>query len=357
MAQGDRHRPLMQGPWPGLTAQAFTGVPANAMQACSNWLEIDGYLQSRNRFLSMGQADGSYPLLVGNFQDINNNWHSYYISGTNLYYLTFNTSSLPVTVTFNLISTLAPINFPASAVGMYRKVHFSGDGGQQILVTDGSSTLGVDTNVFGARYLGSLDSHLIGCYTNESGTIYPYRVRWSGSGDPTDYTSFSSGLSDLVDCWDGINGYATLNYYGYVFRENGMTIMAPTGNGQSPFSFEPLSNAPQGVGVRYIGTLAVFGSTCAFVSSDDVYLFDGTRFSGIGGIANSALSQALEGRGIVYFSSLVPFFSEGGEVKRLFYVLVIGSQIWVCNVKTSSWVTWQVGSSTFTPTCLGMVTT
>jgi hypothetical protein len=87
-------------------------------------------------------------------------------------------------------------------------------------------------------------------------------------------------------------------------------MMTATGLGASPFQFDQVSHAPKGVGNFYPYSMDIFGTITMFVAEDDVYLFDSSTFSAIGGdardlifadIAESPASQVI-GTMVVRFS-------------------------------------------------------
>src|SRR5262245_12236770 len=171
------------------------------------------------------------------------------------------------------------------------RVYFS-NGTAPGAFSDGEATLKSMRHPGAFRFCGVLASHMITANTTEpapgitNSTRYPSRVRWSAIGDPTSWeekAGSSAGHEDLLDVPDVITGYMTLVRTGFVAHPHGFTIMTATGLGSRAFQFDPLQNAPKGVGVYYPPTLDVFGSIAAFVSEEEIYLFNGSSFIPIGG--------------------------------------------------------------------------
>lgn len=132
------------------------------------------------------------------------------------------------------------------------------------------------------KYVCELGFHLLVANTIEAGpTNAPNRVRWTGIGDGTDWTSFSAGQTDLFNGLGPINGLARVYQAGYAFQQFGITQIIPTGNGLAPFQFIPLGSRAKGSILPY--GVASFGElVAAYVGKNDVYVFDGTESINIG---------------------------------------------------------------------------
>jgi hypothetical protein len=206
-----------------------------------------------------------------------------------------------------------------------------------------------------SRILGEMNAHVVGFNTNEGGQVAPQRVHWSGAGDETDWTSFSSGQTDLFNSLGPITGFITLWQTGFIFQTLGVSIMSPTGNSQQPFIFGKFAGKNRGL--IYPHTLDTMDNQVAFfLGNDDVYMFDGTNFSPIG-------SMPLDGRrkigarraifndiltllnsqltidplpfiiGKCYNqSNLIPF--------RSYWISIPGIAIWVFNLDEMNWTRW-----------------
>ena len=189
----------------------------------------------------------------------------------------------------NVNTTALPF---ANAIAQGR-VYFS-NGSAPGMYSDGETTLKSMKHPGSFRGVGVLADHLITVDTTEPAPgislshRFPYRVRWSASGDPTSWVEqagSSAGHVDLLEVPETISGYCTLVRTGFVAHTHGWTMMTPTGLGSRPFQFDTVSHAPKGVGVYYPQTLDVYGTIAVFVSEQDVYLFDGSSFTAIGGDA------------------------------------------------------------------------
>lgn len=132
-----------------------------------------------------------------------------------------------------------------------------------------------------AKYLNELNFHLLAANTIEGGVAAPQRLRWTGTGDGTDWTSFSSGQVDLFNNLGPITGLAKVFQSGYAFQQWGITQIIPTGNGLSPFQFVPLGSKAKGNIAPY--SLVTFGEDIScYIGKNNVYAFDGTTSIPIG---------------------------------------------------------------------------
>jgi hypothetical protein len=91
-----------------------------------------------------------------------------------------------------------------------------------------------------ARSLMELNTHLIVADTIESGIRFSQRVRWTGAGDPTDWTSFSAGMVDILNNLGPIRGLCKLFQTGYAMHQLGDYSNRSNGNA-SGVSFHPIN--------------------------------------------------------------------------------------------------------------------
>lgn len=324
-----------------------------------NFFVREGRLQTRPRLNAFGNPpDGAILRNMITYQDVLNNYHTLALTTKTAYAVTAGPVYNPLTLPAGIV--LAGTALPYSWAKLNNKVFFS-NGSTDVVYADGSNSIQATADVQGAaRYMTTLIGHLLLGYTTEprpgaaGSIIYPQRVRWSKSGDPTTWTTSSAGFNDLLEVPDNITGLITLGTNGYVFRTNGITIISPTGPPNAPFLFFNQSIAPEGVGNFYPYSLASYGAWCVFVSQDDVYLFDGQSFTPIGGTARKKIFADLSnssGDQVVGF--ITP--SLGVNYPFLSYWLSIpGVNVsWVFSKVTGKWV--RFSSSAGYMTCLTQV--
>jgi hypothetical protein len=134
-------------------------------------------------------------------------------------------------------------------------------------------------------FLAEIGLHLMTLNVNVIGTgLKPQRYQWSGAGDPTDWTSFSSGINDqLIDLGPGV-GLQKLGQYGFGYHPNGILQIIPTGLGTSPFAFVPIVGAK--MGPRFLWSLQKLNvggvDSSIFAGSDNIYFFNQTSIQSIG---------------------------------------------------------------------------
>lgn len=332
-------------------------TPPNSFDEITNWLCRKGRFHTRFRLDSYTvPPDGAQVKEVRTFSDIQNNLHTLVLTTANAYMLTtgptYNLLTYPVGVV-NLTGTALPYG-TAVAQG---KLFFS-NGSKKILYADGEASLKSANAIGSARFLALQASHLIAAYTVEPapGTVgaitFPVRVRWSKSGDPTDWTSFTSGSTDLLEVPDVITGLATLGRNTVIFRTNGWSIMTPTGIGSQPFDIENISIAKIGIGNRYPYSLALFGNNAVFVSSMDIHLLtNGLQLSAIGTKSKKRIMKQLGDATSEVVGFAVAQLSPG--VDYLSYWLSIPpDNLWVYHYDEDNWMEFSsvAGTATYMAT-------
>jgi hypothetical protein len=229
------------------------------------------------------------------------------------------------------------------------------DGVNPIVQADGTGLNGVP-----AFHLGELNNHLIICPTIEAGKLAPQRLRWSGAGDPTDWTSFNAGQTDLFNDLGPINNWKKIYQQGYIFQQWGITQQIITGNGLVPFDFVPLSSRSKGLYYPY--SVSGFGEFAIYVGKDNVYTFDGSASHPIGdqpmqgkswiGARDRILGDLLTNGNPNNVYGYYTTSSNGKEFET--YILVIpGASVWIYNMKEANWTRVSLTEITPKPTCIG----
>lgn len=259
---------------------------------------------------------------------------------------------------FNSGAATAPVSWRVFQGIIYfsnGNAHLSSwDGSSNNIVVDNATVAGPTT--VGAKYLDEVDNHLILANTNEGGTLFPQRVRWSANGlpavwDPT--INVNAGFADFLEVSDNITGMAMTGRVGQILRTNGITEMAPTGNGIAPFDFNHLWAARQGIGSPLGYSLAVYGSLWAFVASDEIYVMTNQSMSRIGGpsldaiMADLAAIPASSAPGLVV-GMITPILGVSNfSFPYLSYLLLMPSGdglstiLWLYNFDDHNWVRWN----------------
>jgi hypothetical protein len=293
-------------------------------------------LRSRPAFgLYLPGPDGSNPILaVGSFLSKNLVWHTVAFTISGMFQLSGQAQILISQGHNPWIRLGGPPLSSANPVAIrtFQNILYYTNGSGHLSAWDGSvgapiqdvaftgGTYPLPNNYAGATYsslfLGELDSHLIMSYTTEltytagsvtASTTYPQRIRWSNIGfNPTLNNVFggnlgtagatwdtsinlNAGSNDFLDVTDIITGQMFLGRMGYLFRQNGITEINPTGNGLAPFDFNHLWASEHGIGNVYPETIAQYGSYGAFISTDNIYQITPGNVNAIGKGARDAI--------------------------------------------------------------------
>lgn len=318
--------------------------PPNSFDEIINFFCRKGRFHTRPKLTNFGAPpDGAIVRNFCTFQDVQNNFHTLALTTKTPYFITagptYNALTLP-----GGTPDLTGTSLPYGRVVTNSRVYFS-NGSRVILYADGESSVKDSGSPGSGRFLTVNASHLISAYNTEpepgaaGSRDYPQRVRWAKSGDPNTWTGFSTGFEDLLDVSDVITGLATLGRNTIVWRTNGITLMAPTGNGGAPFTFENATSAFSGIGNRYPYSLALYNETAAFVSGSDIYTINsGLNLTPIGGKAKKKIFRQLENSsGDQVIGFIIPRLGPG--VDFLSYWLSIPGEdvVWIYNYDEDNW--------------------
>lgn len=194
------------------------------------------------------------------------------------------------------------------------------------------------------KYMAEIGLHLVGV-----NPATPERYYWTGIGDPTDWTSFSSGLDDVVNNLGPINGLIKLGQYGYGFHQNGIIQIIPTGIGLAPFVSQSIINATQGLIAPYsLEHLDDQGRELSvYLGIDNVYVFDGTSVEPIGDMPMSdgsrrrlgARSRILIDVQASSVNTIYGFitYSINGQIFRAYWLVIPNVSVWVYNFDEGNW--------------------
>jgi hypothetical protein len=199
-----------------------------------------------------------------------------------------------------------------------------------------------------ARYLMELNEHLVIADVIEGGGRHSQRIKWSIPGDPTDWTSFGSGESDVLNDLGPITGLAKLYQQGYATHVWGVSQVIPTGNALDPFSFIPLASKARGNAFPY--SLAAHGGEyCLYVGEDNVYMFNGTAADSIGDAPLSNSRARVGARTSIFADlitaktgSVVGYVSDSvnGRPFNAYWLVIPGAAIWMFNLEEMNWTRW-----------------
>lgn len=139
----------------------------------------------------------------------------------------------------------------------------------------------LDASAPKARYITVVRDNVVVANTNDSvDGVVPYRVRWSGVGDPTAWTPSVTTQSDFQDL-NGEGGWCQQvvgGDVGTVFQERSIWRMTYVG---SPIVYQ-FDEVERGKGTPAPGSVTKIGSAIPYLGIDGFYIFDGQQSIGIG---------------------------------------------------------------------------
>jgi hypothetical protein len=384
-------------PYGGLNTQfPANQIGPNYTPAMNNCTLRNGELRSRPAFLNyLPGPDGLNTILgVGSFLSKNLVWHTVAFTTNGLFQLSPNAQSLAqagnnpwVSLGGPALNSLNPVSWRTFQSVLYYtngSGHMSAwDGAASTPLTDvaftGTSVPGntYTGTIFSALFLGELSGNVIMAYTQETGytsgastgtATYPQRIRWSnvnfnpttagssfgsnlGTGgctfDPS--VNINAGVNDFLDVPDLITGVMFLGMQGYVFRQNGITSMTPTGQGTAPFDFNHLWASEQGIGNVYPTSAAQYGSYGMFVATNNVYQITPGNVSPVGMGARDSIMLDLSNAVAPPSATIMSRYSAYRVylAYKLFIPLPNGAtRVYVYSFDDNNWAYWTMTGTT-----------
>jgi hypothetical protein len=133
-----------------------------------------------------------------------------------------------------------------------------------------------------ARDVVTIANRVVSFNTVESGTRYPFRVRWSAFNDQTTWPAL--GFADLIDTGDSIVGCAlTSRLSGVIYRQfTAWLIQAIAGGDSQAFTFDRIPSADRMAGPVGPGSVVVAEGHHYYLGIDGrVYQYNGSSISPI----------------------------------------------------------------------------
>lgn len=137
------------------------------------------------------------------------------------------------------------------------------------------------------KVLRSYKYFLVAGYMTESGTAYPYKVRWSNSATPgtlpSTWVAAASNLAGSVDLSADDGPIVDMLDFGdmlAIYRASGVTLMRYTG-GSEVMTFNRVPSASGGglIGNNCVVDVPQIGHVC--LSQSDLYVFNGTAIQSV----------------------------------------------------------------------------
>jgi hypothetical protein len=257
-----------------------------------------GQMQARPTYSSIpfvtSQLVGA-PIAIGDFYDLNGRRQQYLFftdggtGGTDVAYYNTTAQEWNLLTGPNIGPNIAIARAVVNNQLLFAPVSAPGEPGAQIQTYNAQTTTYslVSSNAPSAVVLFELGDHLMAANIVPAGggQQETQTYMWSGVGDPTDWTSFSSGSNNLLNDLGPAVGGLKLGQYGFGYHLKGIVQIVPTGNGAVPFAFYPIQNAKMcGLYCPYtLDKVVLAGVECSvYVGVDNVYLWNQTSAMPIG---------------------------------------------------------------------------
>lgn len=158
---------------------------------------------------------------------------------------------------------------------------------QALSLIDDVTAVALSPAVAWARYVAAFKECLFLLYTQEGGTVFERRIRWSNDLDCELWTA--TDFRDITGD-DEIEGHAELLDSLVVFTTRGIHNVRYVG---APFDFG-VQTRVQGVGALAGGSIqAIRNQSIIFLGDDDVYAYDGVRAQKIGAPVRDLIFETL----------------------------------------------------------------
>ena len=140
--------------------------------------------------------------------------------------------------------------------------------------TEGTSSAFSDLVSLKAKYIAVIRDFVVAGYTNESGTVYNQRVKWSGINDSSTWTpsqSTQSGFQDIVGSHGNIQAIVGGESAGVIFMEKAIYRMSYVG---VPLIFQ-FDKIADNIGAFAPKSVASYGNMIFFLAQDGFYKLTG----------------------------------------------------------------------------------
>jgi len=202
-------------------------------------------------------------------------------------------------------------------------------------------------NAPAAFYMAEIGLHLMALNTVEGGINFTQRYRWSGVGDPTDWTGFTAGVNDNLNNLGPGQGLLKLGQYGYGWHNWGIVQIQPTGVGLAPFYFTAIANSNVGNFCPYsLNRFNRDGVECAaYAGFDNVYIFNQSSVIPIGdmpldgkrriGARSRIYADLISGNPANAFGYVTQNIK--GQIFNAYWLFIPGVRVWVYNFDENNW--------------------
>jgi hypothetical protein len=325
---------FITAPWKGWDNSAPAMIlPHSSFKQITGWLINKGRVQSFPSFSTFpNPPDGLVPQGGGSFYDAAAAQHTAIITKHHVYFIT--NSGI-----YTLLGSTQSDSFTPFSTAVFLNKLFMANGQTGNLTYVDGTAAGVLTagDVFGTCFfLGKVASSLVMLNLHESGQDFPLSVRWCAINNPLEWdatVNVTAGSALIPEVEDAITGFANQKGMGVIYRNQGITIMSPTGNLLPRFSFNSFESGPTGVGVNYPYTLGNFGDESCFAAVDDIYHFSLSEPTPIGGAAKKSIMADLDSASDTPHGVFLGALGQGVDYKAYWLSIPQSS-----NSITSTWI-------------------
>ena len=139
---------------------------------------------------------------------------------------------------------------------------------------EGTDSAFSDLVALKAKYIAVIRDFVVSGYTNESGTVYNQRVKWSGINDSSTWTpsqATQSGFQDIVGSHGNIQAIVGGESAGVIFMEKAIYRMEYVG---TPLIFQ-FNKIADNIGAFAPKSVASYGNMVFFLAQDGFYKLTG----------------------------------------------------------------------------------
>jgi hypothetical protein len=178
-------------------------------------------------------------------------------------------------------------------------------------------------------------SHLVLGYLTESSVVSRTRIKWSKVGDPTDFTSVTSGFVDLIDTPGEVVALASIQDRLIVMKSDAIYEGIYVG-GNDTFKFSLLASTQ---GCLATNSVVDVKNTLFFLGKDNIYRFDGREFQPIG----DPIKREFFGPGVTVSKFNLKYCQATyvPQTEQVWFAIPSGSfwafDIYIYDIDTNSW--------------------
>lgn len=184
-----------------------------------------------------------------------------------------------------------------------------------------------------AKYCAYLSPYTLLAHLTESGTVNPWKVKWSDTNAPETWSGGNSGSALLSDEPSPIQNIMKLNEFAAVYKKESLYLGRKVDTSEV-FLFDPIKT---GVGLSAPRAVAEAEGQHYFMGANDFYVWNGIRVEPIGGNLRDEVFSRLDRNKISRCFAI--HVQELTEV--WFFVVISGSswptEVWKYNYRTGFW--------------------